>query len=637
MRRTLCFLAVSALAWPALSQEDHPLRVQAAVESQRVYVGQPFLLQIQIQGSDQPDAVDIGPLEGEFAVTEAGGGSNSSTSVSIVNGRVQQTVRRGYNVNYRLSARQAGSVQIPSLRVSSQGRTAHTQPIALEVLPPQQNDDFKLRMSLSDRNVYVGQPVVLTVEWYIGRQVQEFGFNMPIFEDDRFEIRDLPTEGPPKGQGQDNRFEFLVGDRRVVADRVSGEIDGRQYGTVLRFQKLLLPRSVADAALPASTVTFQSPRPNQRRRTSVFDDFFGDSFGSSFFGGRVAMETLAIPSNQPRLTVRELPSAGRPKGFNGWIGDFSIVTEAKPAEVGVGEPVTLVVQVEGAELQPTLALPPLDLQDALARDFRVPREIGAGSPHGKELHFTQTLRAKYAGITEIPPVELPYFDPKTGSYRVARSEPIPLEVRATRVVTADDAEGIDSGPRQLEVESSEEGLAHNYVDVTALAPMGSGVVVYLRSFGSPVVAIVLLGLPPLAFLTIATVRLHRTGVGIPRLGFRSAYSSWRKEVAGIRTDSSVEEVAESVIAAVRTYLAARLSGSKPASSSWTFRDAESAIRARADQQGEPLEDALQQLQAVFERCELASYAGAGALDGQGGEGLVDEARKAVDAVEGCLG
>ena len=79
---------------PLLAQ-DEPLEARAAVQSQQVYVGQNFLLQLQIHGTDQPDPVDIGPLERDFVVSEAGGGASNSTAVSIVNGRMSRQVQRG--------------------------------------------------------------------------------------------------------------------------------------------------------------------------------------------------------------------------------------------------------------------------------------------------------------------------------------------------------------------------------------------------------------------------------------------------------------------------------------------------------------------------------------------------------------
>ncbi len=621
---------------PATVGQEVPLQVQAAVQSQSVFVGQQFLLQIQIRGSDDPDPVDIGALEAGFSVTEAGGGSSNSTSVSIVNGQMTRQVQRGYNLNYRLAARRAGQVRIPSLTVTANGRSARTQPISLTVQPPQENDDFKFRLSLSESRAYVGQALKLTAEWYIGREVQDFSFTMPLLDDRRFEIRDSPTDAELRTQAGNDLLEFRLGDRNAVARKQRGTLDGREY-IVVRFEKLLIPRAAGSMTLPAATVTFSSPRSGQSRRRSLFDDFFGGGVFSGAFGGRPVMETLAIPSNRPSLAVLDLPSEGRPPAFNGWIGQFEIHAEAKPAAVAVGEPITLSLKVDGPGILAVSRLPPLDSQEALSRDFRVPREIGAGEKRGTAWHFTQTLRAKHDGVTEIPAVELPYFDPTVDAYRIARSEPIPVHVETARVVTADDAEGRGLDPRQLEIESTEQGIAHNYVDLDALEPMQDGLGSWLRALGPAPLVLALLMLPPLAYLGLLGIRLRRHYENAPRWRAGSALSHWRKSVRAIDVEAAGSEVAAAVLVAIREYLGVRLTGSRTAAAAWTAGDAEDRLRALVEG-GEPnghrsLAEPLNALKSVFERCEAGRYAGSGSLDTDWKRRLVVDAEAAVDGIE----
>ena len=44
--------------------------------------------------------------------------------------------------------------------------------------------------------------------------------------------------------------------------------------------------------------------------------------------------------------------------------------------------------------------------------------------------FTYTLRPRRAGIREVPPIEIAYFDPDTQRFQVVRSAPVPLRVDA---------------------------------------------------------------------------------------------------------------------------------------------------------------------------------------------------------------
>ena len=625
----LCSFPPSGIA------QDDPLKVRAAVQSQRVYVGQQFLLQVQVQGTDQPDPIDVRPLERDFVVTEAGGGASNSTSVSIVNGQMTRQVLRGYNFNYRLAPRSAGEAVIPALVVTAAGRSANTQPVRMQVLPPEENDDFRLRLSLSERRAYVGQPVTLSAAWYIGREVQEFSFTMPLLEDRRFEIVDAPSSVAP-GQGQADALEIRLGDRRAIARKGVGELDGRQY-TVLRFEKLLIPRVSGSVSIPEATVTFVTPKPSPSRRTDPFDDFFGGSLFSGVFGGRRELETLAIPSNRPQIEVLDLPSEGRPERFSGWIGEFQLRTDAKPTSVAVGEPVTLGLTVSGSGLLATAQFPALDELPELTRDFNVPSEIGAGESRGDEKFFIQTLRARHDGVSEIPAIELPYFDPRAGSYRIARSEPIALEVQPSRIVTAEDAEGRSAAePRQLDVESTERGIAHNYVDASALESMPAGWTARLRPLGPLPVALSILLLPPLLLLVSQAVRSEMT-LGLPSmLLVRTHRSRWKRAAAAIDLDgSSGTKVAEAVLAGLRDYLGSRLGIAGSEAAAWTYGDVEKLLGEAAGyrKRGLAFPETLAAVRDVFERCEAGSYAGVEPMDLEGKRRLVEAATAVVDRIE----
>ncbi len=626
-RALAAFLVLPA----AIAAQDGTLSVRAGVQSQQVYVGQPFLFQVQIQGSDSPDPVDIGPLEADFAVSESGGGASNSTSVTIVNGRVTQSVRRGYNLNYRLAARRAGNLEIPPLVISVEGQSASTRPISVRVLPPQENDDFKLRLRLSDARAYVGQPVVLTVDWYIGREVREYGFAMPLLDDDRFEVFDPPEDDRPAGSG--DPIGIQLGDRRAVGWTVRGELDGREY-TVLRFRKVLIPRRPGAHNLPAATVTFSAVQRGARTPRGVFDDFFGGGIFDAF-GGRAAVEALAIPSDRPRLEVLPLPAEGRPAGFNGWIGELRLVTAASPPSVEVGQPMTLSLTVSGARVLRSTPFPALDAQPAIARDFRVPSDIGAGEARGDALVFTQTLRARHDAVTAIPPVELPHFDPRLGAYRVARSEPIPITVAPSRIVTADDLEGVGASPRQVSVESADAGIGHSYTGAEALrAPPGPWSR-WLLPLGPLPVGLALLAVPPLVWCLAMAVRLWRTSPGLLRLPARGPHARWRKAVANLeRRDVQGAAGAAELLALLQDYLGARLGEGGSSARAWTYSDVEGRLEGRLGAASRAA--VLASLRSVFERCEASRFGGGDSLTAAWLESLVADAVAAVARVEESL-
>lgn len=598
----LALLFVSTLA----GQEQQPLQARAAVESQRVYVGQGFIFQIQVEGTDEPKPIDTSALEQDFIIQETGGGSNNSTSLTVVNGRMSQLVRRGYTYNYRLSARRQGTLAIPSLIVRAEDRATRTQPINILVQAPQENNDFKLQMTLSDQNVYVGQPVTLNTTWYVGREVNDYSFTMPLLDDRRFEIIDPNVKAPSANQRE--YMEIRLGDRRATAHQSNGDLNGRNYVT-LRYQKILIPRAAGDIALTPSTVTFRSVKGYQQRR-GLLDNFFS----GSGFGRQAVYETLAIPSNKLTLKVRELPNEGRPPTFSGLIGEYTIEADAHPTEVNVGDPITLNLKIGSGGYLGSVRLPPLGEQYALSRDFKIPQEMASGETKGRAKQFTQTIRAKHPDVSSIPPIELSYFDPAAGEYRTSTTEPIALSVKGTRIVTAQDAEGITgSGIQQTQIESSERGIAHNYVDADALVSQSESFSEQLRS---PLWLASIL-LPPLTFFGLLGLRLAQGRESHSERRARRAHADWADSARSLSSDHP-----DQVLATLREYLGARLDF---AAGALTFQDVEAPLLAASVST-----DELDSLKGVIDRCEAGRFAGA--AFGSSGD-LVADAKSAIDAIE----
>jgi hypothetical protein len=99
--------------------------------------------------------------------------------------------------------------------------------------------------------------------------------------------------------------------------------------------------------------------------------------------------------------------------------------------VAVGDPLTLtltITDLKGGSSLETLQPPALANDAALAKEFRVPNEPLSGTVTGNVKRFTVTVRPLRAGTAAIPPLEFSYFDPKSKTYAIARSQPVPITV-----------------------------------------------------------------------------------------------------------------------------------------------------------------------------------------------------------------
>jgi len=595
--RRLVFTLLLALVWgqAALAQD---LSAQALVDSQRVFVGEPFTLQIRVDGSESPEQPNLDSLDG-LEAESLGGQQASSQSMTFVNGRMSREVHEGFVFNYRVRATRAGQLTIPSLTIRANNQTTRTQAIAIRAVPPEENDDVRLQVSLSDTDVYVGQPVTMTVTWSFANNIRNYTLSLPVLSDNRFAVLDPKVDPDPN-----RHIQLQLPDGQVLAERGRSSFGGQDFVTV-RFEKILIPRQAGRIALEPGTVAGEMLAGYQRGR-SLFDDFMGgdpfgdDFFGSSPFGRQAVWQSFAVPSNGAQLNVRELPAAGRPANFSGLVGNYQISVAAAPTQVKVGDPITLTLRVSGPEYLDNIDLPPLGNQQSLARNFVIPPERAAGVVEGSAKSFRQTIRARSADVKAIPPIEISYFDPDSGSYEVARTSEIPLEVTGTKVITADDAEGLgEPGAAASRIESAEGGIAYNYEGPEVLANQAFPVTGWYQS----PVWLAALGMPPLIYFGLfgfTTFRRWRDSDPVARRA-RGAFREFSRSVKGLQVEETDAYYA-SVLEALRGYLGARLNLSAGA---LTFADAKGALAARGVEKTQ-----LDELKRLFERSEAGRYGGA---------------------------
>jgi len=350
-------ILVNIILFPVLSAYGSETRVQAVLERQDAFVGEAIPMQIQIDGHDSPTEPDLSNIP-DFTLQFRGGRQNSSTSITNINGNWSRISKHGYIFNYLLTPKRAGQLTFPPVSLNLDGKIYTTRPLIIYAREPEETDDFKLRLNLSQEKCYVGEPVTLTTTWYIGKDVKNFEFSLPLLDDTRFEVINLIPD--PKGINSQDEFEIPLGDATVIARRARGELDGNSY-TTLTFQQIVIPQQSGELTLPQATVACQalSAYRGQRERnpSGPFgnDDFFNDFFNQ---GAQKIYRTVITPSNEPRLTVVPLPKTGRPENFNGPVGEFTISAQAAPTQVNVGDPITLTLTVSGPWVN-RVKLPPL--------------------------------------------------------------------------------------------------------------------------------------------------------------------------------------------------------------------------------------------------------------------------------------
>ncbi|MGW8265140.1 MAG: BatD family protein [Longimicrobiales bacterium] len=383
--------------------------VRAYLGQSTVGVGRPFVLNVEVNGSQNLDREPELPDLSAFATYL---GSGTSTSMQIVNGRTTVSV----TLQLRYQALEEGTFEIPPIQVTVNGEVYETEIVPLTVTdappaaqgqprnepgaPEISSEDLFLTAEASRTRVREGEPLV--VEYRIFTRVDVSGYSFTrIPEPQGFWVEELPLPDSPQVE-------------QVVRD-------GVQYATAVIRRVALIPTGPGERRLEPLGLEAQV---RVRRRTmDPFESFFDRP---SLFGTVVP---AAVLSNPVTLEVEALPP-GRPEPFSGVVGSLTLSAILDQDSVDANEAVTFSVTARGRGNLRAIPDPTLDLPG----DFEVyPPEVSEQvAPTGSGLGGTKTwqyvLIPRAPGNRTIPSVSLGYFDTSTDAYAVAVTDPLPLEV-----------------------------------------------------------------------------------------------------------------------------------------------------------------------------------------------------------------
>lgn len=270
---------------------------------------------------------------------------------------------------------------------------------------------------LPSETVYPGQEVVLGVRIVIDARfldesmVQPFTrrLDLPIGVDD-LRVAGLEQTAFGLPETDTSALKVASGEHIVRAEPIGEfEADGRRWRGALLESRASSPRAGA-FQLKAPTVRFAS----------------AEAFRDSLLGRVPIDPRLALSIGEPAVfEVADFPEAGRTPDFNGAIGAFHVRSSVNTRALEVGETLRLRVEIDGPLPQDADVLPRLDEWRGLHLVAQRVTHRGDGASIDAE------LRVERGTVKAIPAVALHSFDPRTASYLVASSAPIPLHVTAT--------------------------------------------------------------------------------------------------------------------------------------------------------------------------------------------------------------
>lgn len=429
MPRLLAMILACVASLPSTAFADG--QAEFKFGQREVWVGQPFLLEVDIVNAEDWTEPQVPEIEGLTSTVLPS--ARESTFTQIINGVATTRSTRTYVV--RFVATRPGIIEIPPIGLTVDGRRFESDPWRVIATKSEVGDLLVVEIIGTPEKAWVGQPVRLTlqiwVEQYVDRanrvrldEADMWGListgesSWGLFRESLEELARNRRRPSGRRVERGDRTYFLYEIRHDVIPIKAGEIDPGEVQVVLR-----QPTGIA-----VTRDIFN------RRQIEVE-------------GIRPVVQTAEI---RP-IEVRSLPEEGRPSSFTGAVGRFSVRALAEPRDVSVGDPITLRFEVidespgiagDLANLRP----PPLRDLEALA-GFRVPDDPTTGIVEGRTKTFTETLRPERDDLDAIPPIPFVSFDPELERYVTASSEPVPINVepseRLDLVSTVRGEDGLD--------------------------------------------------------------------------------------------------------------------------------------------------------------------------------------------------
>ena len=325
--------------------------------------------------------------------------SNSGSGRSFQLGGGQQISTLTYN--FLITANKTGTYTIPGVSIQSNSGLFKTQPLKLRVVKADSPDNKSqlsdyafIRLIPSKDKAYVGEPIPIEIQLFL----QNGRFNMPELTAEGFNLTEYPEPQSSRAQ------------------------KGNAIYQVRTFQTVAIPVKAGNLKIgPVKMDVVLKIRQNQRRRSPFNDPFEG-------LLTRYQDVPAKIEAKAQNITVRPLPTEGQPDNFNGAVGEFSMSAKASALEVTVGDPVTINIELSGIGTIESLNFPKPEWPDFKSYEPTILSKKTDPLGLSGLKNFEQVIIPENETIKEIPSLKIPYFDPKSESYKVLSQGPFALKV-----------------------------------------------------------------------------------------------------------------------------------------------------------------------------------------------------------------
>ena len=358
-------------------------------------------------------------LRVDFEMNENGDNFNppSFSNFQVVSGPQQAVSRSWVNgvqsfsktYTYFLTPKIKGKVTIGQAVVTIGGEIYKTTPVEIEVTnsvkkPNDPNNvdnvvdgNIHLVAEVSKSAPYLNEGITVIYKLY---------FRNPISVSDVSEL-----ESPSYG----DFWSHLIKIGRAEIN-MRGSYKGEPYNEVIWRKAVLYPQKTGKLVLDPLTLNLSLSIPSNRR---------------DLFGRRIMTQTQkTITTGEKVIAVKDLPQNNKPENFSGAVGQFDFDVILNKDLLKASESFQAKIKVKGKGNLQLFNLPTINVPNTLEvyepeHDEKV--KITISGMQGT-IEDNYTIVPQFQGKYPIPSIQFSYFDPKSKSYKILKSQDLIVDV-----------------------------------------------------------------------------------------------------------------------------------------------------------------------------------------------------------------
>lgn len=362
-----------------------PLQIEVHIDSKLASENEPLIGKIMVLHSEKEQVdeksftLEDQPLKVQLL------SQGKQTSLTIINGKRSEERNCISCYTFQIPGQKKGQHKLAPIHFKVGDKWHKSSPSLYEVIAAETHDDFVLEGVIdAPKKIYPGQRFKVSYRLYLKTDIEPTLEHLPLLN--------------PKGC-------LKIGERQMKQMR-------RGHLQIIEFTQLLEAKDVGEVEIEPGYVE-------------------GFAYQEDFFLRKVYKKPKLRAQTQPlAFTIEPFPQNFHFESFSGAIGNFSMdVALLSSPKVCLGDKLKLQFTFKGSDLD-TLKLPNFAFQKPFKDTFRFSDLPTLGKSEKGQKEFIVEMRPMDPNLQEIPPFEFSFFDPESNSYRVLKSQALPLEVTA---------------------------------------------------------------------------------------------------------------------------------------------------------------------------------------------------------------